>query len=250
MRSGRLLVLVAAVVAGVLVGALLFSQLGPIPLPPDLLAAGPGNPNLSPSASAGTSPPSSSLFSPSASRTPTPRQSSAPPFTKLALLQPADFLARGWGAALVDGTWDDFPPDQITSCTEIEAKDAHRVAAYAAVYRKKSTTGTEIVVRYANEATARTVMATVIERIAACAEQPTGDPDLAVNALAAPDPAGVSEIHLWRTTGVAGSTARGVVAIVRAGDRIALLTMISLTTDPIVDTEYASLALAAGRRLV
>lgn len=274
-RTGTWATLIGAVLIGVLAGVMLFARVGPLPIstaqpsgPSSPDSAGPSRPGpsspppssadpsdspSSPSTPAVSSPPAS----PSPSDTPSGSTPSEPPFTAKALLQPSEFEEFGtWGRTTTVRTWDGVPPDQVTSCTEPDDGEGRQVAAHAAVYRGKSTTAVEIVIRYADEETAKAAVIRMLDRVDACADQPAGDPDLTAEMIQAPDPDELSASYLWDTTGADGSTAQGAIGIVRAGDRVALLTLISLTSDPVGTTkekgttDLGPLLVQAGRRLV
>lgn len=262
MRRGAIgLTMITALVIGALAGVVLFTQVGPVPLP---ATAGPADPTSSGSVGESASPSTSRSTAPSASptssATPSAKPSSAspaPPFTIRALLEASEFKdVGGWGTTTLIDIWDDVPPKQISSCTEPQNSDGKRVAAHSALYRGQSTSAVEVVTRYGSDQAARTAVARLTTRIRACATEPAGDPDLTAAEIQVPDPAELSEVHLWDTTGTNGSKAQGAVGIVRTGDRVAFLTMISLTTDPIGTadqpgtTKIGPLLIQAGRRLV
>jgi len=262
-HTGLWLTMSLAVVVGVVAGVALFTGVGPIPLPnrpasTSRVPSDPASESGTPSPRASSSAPPSASSSPSRSesgtRTATPSAAtsatSEPPFTARALLQPAEFLERGWGSATVSKTWTQIPPVQVTSCAAPADGDGAIVAAHAATYRGRSTTAAEVVARYDTEKAAQDAVQTLIDRIAECADPADGEPDLTVEPMQVPDPDGISEVYLWNTTGPAGTSTEGAIGVARAGDRIALLSMVSTTTDPVGTTKVGSLVLQAGRRLV
>lgn len=268
-RGGVVTTMIAAVVVGLLAGVVLFTQVGPVPLAIGRPTGGPSgpsstaapSPSASPSAAAPTPSTSSPTPTPSTSAPSSPEPSaptpSDPAFTVRALLQPEEFqTVGGWGTTSLVDSWQGLPPEQVTSCTEPAGADGERVATHSAVYRGRSTTGAEVVIRYADADAAEVAVSRMIERITACADQPDGDPELTVTDLPAPDPEELSEVYLWDTTAVVKKgTAQGAIGIARAGDRIAFLTLISLSTDPVggkkkATTDLDALLLQAGRRLI
>lgn len=274
-RSRVGLTLGLAVLVGALLGWAAFRLAGPLPLasadpsppvsvPPATATASP-TPTPTPTASptptpsptpSPTSSPTTKAAKPArpvrttAPRPPTaapPSVSTPPPFTVAALLPAAQFREFGWGEASVTQSWNDLPSEQITYCTEVTSNDGPIEAAYAARYQGESTTAAETVVRFESTAAARTAVQGLIGRIGAC-EPPDGESaGLAAERMAAPAPDGISELYLWNTTGP--PTVEGVVGLARAGDRIALVSLESETTDPVQTTQVGALMLAAGQRL-
>ena len=253
-----------SVVVGVIVGVVLFTQLGPFPSAGDGETPGPGAspsaiPTESPAADP-SSPPPSSPPPPTTEPNPTDSSDPDPAFTEAALLNPDHLLERGWETAGIINNWEDLPPDQINQCAQLSAEDGV-VDAYAATMDgtaegEQPISSAEVVMRFPDEATAETAMAELVRQVNACESAPPGESNLTSTRLDPTDPdPKVGEALVWSAEGGDGQVL-AMIGLARAGDRIALLSLVSFgkdgvpPLDPLGSTDVFELTVYAGRRLV
>lgn len=244
-----------AALVGILIGVVLFNQVGPFPL----LTSGPSTGTSSPPDNSGsTTPevPSPGAVTPSPDESPSDDSDpSDAPFTKLALLQPENFDQHNWKSTKVLDTWEEEPSTQITSCTDLPIKGKQPIAVYAARYEGRVTIAAEIVARYPTEKAAKAAVERLTNQIKECDDRAETEPELTTKKVSEPDATQDIDVTIWSTSSDDDSTL-GVVGIARAGDRLALLSLVSPgpgsaeVVDPRDTTYVDALYVYAGRRLI
>ncbi|MGI8459729.1 MAG: hypothetical protein ACR2LI_16660 [Propionibacteriaceae bacterium] len=225
------------------------TTLGSTPGPPSALATPQPSGTTAPSQSPSTSP----IPSPSVSSSPSPSPSAsraAPAFTARALLQPREFLERGWAVARQVDAYDTLPSAAITPCVTVDPDSDDLVAGYAATYASDRTTAAEVVARFTSTARAAHNFTGLRTAVAGCVDAPRSLHRLRITDSHRPTTSGVDEMIWWNTRPLDDGPDRGVVGIVRVDDRIALITLSSGERDPAVTTQITSLLAQAGLRLV
>src|SRR5690606_2764573 len=149
----------------------------------------------------------------------------SPPFTRLALLQEAEFLDYGWGrskqTAIHDGPGADLP----TLCTSPRKVAADSEESYSGRYQGLQTEAGEIVTRHPDGAAAATAYGRRADAVAECddaARKRRPDP------AARHDPklsADVDDAGWWSAGVPAGAAGRkkasaAVIALARIDDRV------------------------------
>lgn len=209
----------------------------------------PTTPRPSPSGSA--SPSLATPSSPSTTPTAGPTPADGPPFTERALLLPGEFQDRGWVSAQVVDHADDVPVPAITPCTTIDRGADGLVAAYASTYASARTRAAEVVVRFDSVGRAKDTFTTLREAVTHCADSPPASGRrVRVGEEHRAGPSGVSDLRWWTTRPLTGGATRGVIGLVRAQDRLLLISLDSEISDPAQTTQIESLLTQAGRRLV
>lgn len=252
-----------SVVVGVIVGVVLFSQLGPFP-------SGDGNESPGPATSASaapsdTSPPPPSSpqpSSPPASEEPSPTDTSEtdPAFTEEALLNTDHMVENGWESADPVNNWDGLPPEQITQCAQLGSDDKI-IDAYAATMDglaegDQPISSAEVVMRFPDSKTAEWAMAELVRQVNACESAPPGESAMTPGSTEHPGTDDkVDDTALWSAEGEDGK-ALAVIGLARADDRVALLSLSSFgqdgadPLDPKGSADVYALTIYAGRRLV
>lgn len=257
-----------SVVVGVIVGVVLFNQLGPFPSGDGSKSPGPGtSASATPSGSSSpdpSSPPPSSPppSSPPAGEEPSPTDSADadPAFTQDALLSIDHMIENGWESAGPVDNWDALPPEQITQCAQLGSDD-QVVDAYAATIDglaggDKPISSAEVVMRFPDTETAEEAMADLVRQVNACDSAPPGESTLTPGSPEHPGTDDkVDDTVVWSAEGEDGK-ALAVIGLARADDRIALLSLSSFgkdgaePLDPKESADIDALTIYAGRRLV
>lgn len=247
-----------SVVVGVIVGVVLFNQLGPFP-------SGDGNESPGPSTSASAAPSGSSSPAPSSpppSEEPSPTETSEadPPFTQGALLTIDHLLESGWESGGPINNWDGLPPTQITQCAQLSSDD-QVIDAYAATIDgvaegEQPIFSAEVVMRFPDTETAEQAMAKLVRQVNACDSAPPGESTMTPGSPEHPGTDDkVDDTVVWSAEGEDGK-ALAVIGLARADDRIALLSLSSFGSDgtepldPKESADVNALTIYAGRRLV
>lgn len=188
---------------------------------------------------------------PSPRATPSRRTTSAgPAFTSRALLQTSELLAHGWAKASELSLQEGFVNPSLLRCVRPDRLTQTPVAAYAATYQSLRTQATEQVVRYVSVADASAALDRLTDQVRASGSASAGL-RARVGDRHEPDLEGISSTVWWNLRGAAeGDPMRGVVSLVRVGDRLVVLYLHSTGTDPAVTTDILPLMRQAGLRLV
>jgi hypothetical protein len=244
-RSWWLLPVVAAVVAGVLLGSALY-----LVRPLHLTASGasPSSPAGGPTPAPKTPSPTRSSAPPSA--TESPRVPSGPAFTKRALLQRSEFLQYKWGKADQLSLTTGVNKKAILRCLRPQRVTIESVAAYAATYHGRTTLAGEQVIRYYSVAEAEGVFDQLAGQVDQCADRDSTR-RATVGKRHDPDLGGISQTRWWNLSGAKkGDPMRGVLVIMRVDDRLMALCLTSDSTDPEETTDIIPLMRQGGLRLV
>ncbi|QKW07409.1 hypothetical protein HUT18_14460 [Streptomyces sp. NA04227] len=240
-RSTTIGTLWAAAAVGVCLGVAGFLA---IPFESGSDAAAPTGPAPTSSKPPASSPPPTSPASPEAS---------GPPFTRNALLLPAEFVRFGWGTAKQTAVYDKAGKDLGLLCLSGAAAAEGAAEEYAGTYRGLQTEAAEVVARYPDSAAAERALERLSRRVSAC--EPGG------GALAArpgtrhePRLSGVDRAIWWdtdanRTAPGARPDERGVIGLARVGDRLVALSLTSTSSDPATTVQWEPLLGQAARRL-
>lgn len=267
-RSEVRVALGLSVVLGVIIGAVLHNQLGPItsaggspPPSPGTSRSATPTPSAQPSSPTPTasSAPASSAPPSSAPESPDPSEEDGPPFTHDALLNADHLIEHGWESAGPVDDWDGVPPEQITACAHLASDDV--VEAYAAkldgtAEGDQPIASAEVVMRFADVETAEGALAELVRQVNACESAPPGESTLEPTRLDPPDPDDkVDEAVVWSAEGENGQVL-AAIGVARADDRVALLSLSAFgkdgaePVDPLGTTDFFELTVYAGRRLV
>jgi hypothetical protein len=168
----------------------------------------------------------------------------------LALLQPGDFLERGWGSARQVDEFDRLPSSAITPCTTVEPGQDGLRSAFAATYASQRSGAAEVVARFDDTRRAEGAYDGMRAAVAGCADSSTAPDRVRITDSHRPRHDGISEMRWWNTRPLQSGPARGVIGLVRVDDRVALISLRSDVSDPAETTRIASLLAEAGRRLV
>lgn len=253
-RDARLrTVVVASALTGVLLGAVAFA-VDPLPV-----RAAPGSgtslavprttatPSASRNPASSPSPRPSPVATRSPSRLPTP---AGPPFTSRALLQTSELLTYGWATASELSLQDGVVRPSLLRCVRPGRLPQQHLAAYAATYQGLHTQATEQVLRYESSADADAAFGRLVDQVGGCG---SADADLRVGlgTRHEPEQEGISRTVWWNVRGAAThDPMRGVLALVRVDDRLAVLYLHATVTDPATTTDVLPLMRQAGLRLV
>lgn len=253
-------VVVAVLVAAALVGAglgVVLHATWPDPFSRTSVTPQPSSPTQQATVAPGSSPSPSPSPRRSAKPAPTPTSASPSPapsqepaFTRLALLQPKNFLDRGWGTARQIDEFDQLPSTAITPCTTVPSSQPGLRAGFAATYASERSGAAEIVARFDQTQQAESAFDSLRAAVAGCADSSTAPDRVRITDTHHPQSDAVSEVRWWNTRPLESGSARGVIGLVRVDDRVALISLRSDVSDPAETTEISSLLVEAGKRLV
>jgi hypothetical protein len=147
-------------------------------------------------------------------------------------------------------SFDELPSPAITPCTTVDPDRRGVVAGYAATYASDRTSAAEVVARFDSADQAGDAYSELRAAIAGCADASSSPNRVRITGSHHPGVSGIDDLRWWNTRPLEEGAARGVIGIVRVGDRIALLSLSSNLSDPAETTQIESLLTQAGRRLV